>query len=334
MSQPSDQIESIAVGDTTQDVFLQVSDASVNRDVKSGRSQICLDFGEKIAVDKKTDVPAVGNAANNAVGLARLGIKTAIYTLVGDDVQGHIAKTVFEENGVDTRYLVFDKQHGTNFSAVINYQEERTILVYHEPRTYKLPDLVSSQWIYLTSASDHGIKELHEQLMSFLQNNPDVKLAFNPGTHQLNLGQQVLEPLLSRTEILFLNRGESAELLGLPANNIKELIKGFHALGVKIMVLTDGPAGSYASDGRQIYYLDIFRGPVISRTGAGDSFGSGFMGALIKKKDLPAAMLWGNANSTSVVQQIGARAGLLDEPAVLKMIEQNSAIKPALYAKL
>jgi len=324
----------IAVGDTTQDVFLQVSDANLQCDINHKHCKICFDFADKIAVEKKTDIAAVGNAANNAIGVSRLGRTAALYTIVGDDVQGRLAADVLKENGVDTQYLVFDKAHGTNFSAVINFQGERTILVYHEPRDYRLPALAAPRWVYLTSASGQGVAALHEQVLNYLAQNESVRLAFNPGTHQMHLGREKLLPLLARTETLFLNREEAAEVLGVDTNDVATLVRGFHELGVKVMVLTDGPSGSYASDGETVWFLRIFAGPVIERTGSGDAFGSGYLAARASGKDIPEAMLWGNGNATSVVQYIGAREGLLDEGGVTKIIENNSAARPEVFVKL
>ncbi len=324
-------IDVVAIGDTTQDIFLEMSEASLQCEVDGTNCRLCLDYAEKIPVNKKTDIPAVGNAANHAIGVARLGLQAAIYTIVGNDVQGHLALEVFKDNGVATSFVTLDEKRGTNFSAVINFQSERTILVYHEPREYQLPDLGEPKWLYLTSASGAGVSTLHEQVLDYLQQHPDVKLSFNPGTHQMNLGLDKLKPLLACTEILFLNREESARVLGIETHDITQLVPAFHNLGVKTMVITDGPKGAYASDGSQLLFLDIFAGPVIERTGAGDSFGSGFLSAVVQGKALAEAMLWGNANSTSVVQYIGAREGLLKQPALEAMILANPTIRPVAY---
>lgn len=323
----------MAVGDTTQDIFLKMSNASLQCKIHDSEDcLICFDYANKIAVDQKTDVPAVGNAANHAIGIARLALSSAIYTVVGDDTQGKISQEVFQKEGVDTRCLVFDKQRGTNFSAVINFKGERTIFVYHEPREYKLPQFEPTQWIYLTSVGKEGVARLHEQMEDYLDHNRDVKLALNPGTHQLHLGKAGLKNLLARTDILFLNREEAADLLESQTNDVKALLSGFHELGVKTMVLTDGPAGAYVSDGQKMWSMNIFKGPVIERTGAGDAYGSGFLAATIKGHDVPTAMAWGDANSTSVVAYIGAREGLLTEESIAKMIEENSDIKAEPYA--
>lgn len=321
-------LDVIAIGDTTQDIFLRMEDASVQCDLDGEQCKICFDYADKISVQGKTDIPAVGNAANHAIGVARLGLRSAVYTIVGEDAQGYRAKEVFQENGVSIDYLMFDREHGTNLSVVINFRGERTIFVYHEPRSYVLPAFVPTQWVYLTSASGDGVLQLHEQVLAYLDQYPQVKLAFNPGTHQMHLGRTRLLPLLRRSNILFLNRQEAAEVLEIDSRDFKELIGAFHSIGAKIVVLTDGPDGSYASDGNGIQFLRIFRGPVVERTGAGDAYGSGFVSAIIKDKSLPEAMLWGNANSTSVVQYVGAREGLLSEEAMLRTIEANNDIQP------
>lgn len=320
-----------AIGDTTQDVFLQMEEASLQCDLDGKNCRLCFDYAEKIPVEKKTDVPAVGNAANHAIGVARLGFTSAIYTIVGDDTQGHLAQEVFTQNGVDTSFLTFDTKRGTNFSTVINYKAERTIFVYHEDRDYQLPPLGDTAWIYLTSVSGGGAATLHEQVVTYLAEHPAVRVAFNPGTYQIKLGKEQLLPLLRRTEILFLNREEAMRIQGTSDRAIGPLMSAFHSDGIKIMVITDGVEGAYASDGTTVWHLKIFTGPVLERTGAGDSFGSGFLGAVLAGKDIPTAMLWGNANSTSVVKYIGAREGLLSREQVEKMISENASIQPTVF---
>ncbi len=334
MSEKKDTaFEVIAIGDTTEDIFLEMHDASVQCDLDGENCRISFDYADKIAVEKKTDIPAVGNAANHAIGAARLGLRASVYTVVGDDEQGQRARHIFAENNVDPRYVVFDQMRGTNLSVVINYRGERTIFVYHEPRDYELPELAPTEWVYLTSASGQGVKRLHSQVLDYLEGNREVKLAFNPGTHQIELGREELKPLLARTDILFLNREESAEVLNSKSRDIEDLTSGFHELGVKMMVLTDGPDGAYASDGSEIRFLKIFRGPVVERTGAGDSFGAAFLSAIIRGKSVEEAMLWGNANSTSVLQYIGARQGLLDQQGLRKIIDENRDIAPQRYVQ-
>ena len=48
-------------------------------------------------------------------------------------------------------------------------------------------------------------------------------------------------------------------------------------------------------------------------TGAGDAFGSGFLAAFADGKSLQESLVFASANSTSVVQQIGSKAGIINK---------------------
>ncbi|MEK7499708.1 MAG: carbohydrate kinase family protein, partial [Patescibacteria group bacterium] len=279
----------------------------------------------------KTVISGVGNAANHAIGIARLGHSAGIYTVVGNDHEGQEAKNILEKNGVDVSHVAIDPKHDTNLSVVLNFKTERTILVYHEPREYDLPQNISPKWLYLTSVSGSGVAKLHEQVLQLLTQSKETKLAFNPGTHQIHLGKAELLPLLKKTEILFLNREEAARVLEIETRDVSELISGFHAIGIPLVVLTDGPNGAYASDQKNIYYLPIYPGKEVERTGAGDAYGSGFIAGLLHGKTVPEAMQWGNANATSVVMYVGAREGLLTQEPLEKMIAEFASITPSIY---
>ena len=53
--------------------------------------------------------------------------------------------------------------------------------------------------------------------------------------------------------------------------------------------------------------------PPYERTGAGDAFASTFVAALVKGNTIEGALQWAPINSMSVVQKVGAQAGLLTE---------------------
>ncbi|HEY9658052.1 MAG TPA: carbohydrate kinase family protein, partial [Allocoleopsis sp.] len=84
------------------------------------------------------------------------------------------------------------------------------------------------------------------------------------------------------------------------------------ALGPKKIIITDGKNGSYGIDENgETHWLAIDGGKAIERTGAGDAYTSGFIGATLAGLSFEKAMEWGAHNSTSVVSKIGAQEGLL-----------------------
>src|SRR5690606_33062177 len=122
------------------DHFVIFHDATVNCKINKDICQLCINYADKLPVDQYVSLVA-GNAANNAVGSARLGLKTAFYVVIGQDVGGKRIHDELEKEGVATRYVVLKEGEETNNSFVLSFQGERTILVYHVKRNYNLPDL-------------------------------------------------------------------------------------------------------------------------------------------------------------------------------------------------
>lgn len=321
----------ISIGDTTIDVFLEVAleDAKGRCELDNEKCLVCFLYGSKVPVKKITRVPAVGNAANNAIGSSRLGLKTAIYTVIGSDRDSEDHKRVLIDEGVDTKFVVMEPDKHSNYSTVINYGAERTIFVYHEDRKYDLPELPPVKWLYYTSvAKGHDI--LHKQVPDYVKKS-GAKLGFNPGSYQLLEGIEVLKPILEVTDVLLLNREEAHSLIKGDKEDIKGLIRELREYGPKTVVITDGRSGSFASfDGREFWHVGVPQDtPVVERTGAGDAYSTGFLAALMYEKDLPTAMVWGTMNSTSVVQYIGGREGLLTQEEMKKAIEKyGEFVKP------
>lgn len=312
------QYDLISIGDSTIDVFLEISPTDTQSvcQLREEECLVCFDYGSKIPVETIMRVAGVGNAANNAIGTTRLGLKTAIYTVIGSDKDSQEIKQVFLDEDVSTEYLVMENGKRANLSTVINYSGERTIFVYHESRNYNLPDLAPSKWVYYTSVAK-GHKSLHTQIPEYVRKT-GAKLGFNPGSYQLREGLEVLKPILEITAILSVNREEAHMLAGGDLEDTKGLFNKLKEAGPQLILITDGRNGSYASyDGREIWHIGIPEdSPVVERTGCGDAYTTAFIAALIQGKELPEAMLWGTMNATSVIQHVGAREGLLTKSGI------------------
>jgi sugar/nucleoside kinase (ribokinase family) len=140
----------------------------------------------------------------------------------------------------------------------------------------------------------------------------------------MEAGVERLKRLYKRTEVLLLNREEAALVSGGDHNNVHDLLDKLHALGPKTVIITDGPKGAYASDGTKRLKMPPYPDPKppFERTGAGDSFSSALVAALIKGKDLEVALQWGPINSMNVVQYTGAQAGLLDQKSLEELLSK------------
>jgi sugar/nucleoside kinase (ribokinase family) len=127
------------------------------------------------------------------------------------------------------------------------------------------------------------------------------------------LGKDKLSRLYKHSKIFFCNVEEAKKILGLDSSEIKDLLAKMRELGSEIVVITDGPNGAYAYDGNEYLFMPPYPDPKppYERTGAGDAFSSTVVSAIILGKTLAEALAWAGVNSMSVVQEIGAQAGLL-----------------------
>jgi ribokinase len=124
-----------------------------------------------------------------------------------------------------------------------------------------------------------------------------------------------LKALLEDIDVLCLNKEEMQSLVH--GDTLEELVRhGLHY--VSTVIVSDGPRGVAASDGETFVLAGMYEDvPVIDRTGAGDAFASGFLSQWAQGKSLEESIIFGSANSTSVVGQIGAKPGILHHGAKL-----------------
>ena len=312
----------IAIGDTVVDEFIKLKEAHVSYDVNHVDRILSMPFAAKIPYVSSIIVPAVGNAANAAVAAARLGISTAFVSNVGKDRAGEEILAAFTREGVDTTYIAINDSIPTNHHYVLSFQTERTILIRHEKYPYIIPEgLPAPKWIYLSSVGEHS-GDFHDSLAKWLKEHSETKLAFQPGTFQIEMGKEKLAVIYSSSEVVACNKEEAEKILDLGETDIKELLEKMRSLGPKIALITDGPNGAFVSDGTETLKVPMYPDtkPPIDRTGAGDATTSTFVAALALGKSLSEALLWGPVNSMSVVQHTGAQKGLLTREALEKYL--------------
>ena len=329
-------VDLLSIGDASLDVFMTPTESESLCQLNEKECLICLNYGDKIPV-KNLEFCVGGNAANNAVGVTRLGLKSALLLTLGDDsVADNIISRLNSEK-VELGYVVRQRDSASNYSTIINYGGERTIFTYHVPRNYQFPaGLPVVPWVYLTSMGEN-FRPYYDQTVSWLKQNPSIKLAFNPGSWQLKSGREGIADILSLTHLVFVNREEAEKLTNF-ANSQgqeKDLLTALSALGPKICVITDGNNGSIAFDGTGFFKCGVLPVDAYERTGAGDAFGSGCLSAIIKGRPLAEALLWGTLNSASVIGYVGSQRGLLHDSEMPVWLERakssgvlTSIIKP------
>lgn len=314
----------LAIGDIFTDAFITLGDETA-KIIKEGDTEwLAVPFGRKPPYERVDIVKSVGPSPNVAVSIARLGYSSGLMAWIGGDATGEEAVEYLKTENVSTEPMIVEEDKATSYWYVLCYKADRTMLVKSEKYRYEWRDPATRpDWIYLAYLGEDSWP-LHEGLLDYLERNPDVNFVLQPGTFQFKWGAEKMAGLYRRSKIVLMNREEAMDVTGLGYDSVRDLANGLHALGPEIVVITDGPNGSYASDGKRLVTVPNYPDPAppVERTGAGDAFSSTFVAAIAAGESLETALLWAPINSMNVVQHVGAQKGLLTKDVLEKHLSE------------
>jgi ribokinase len=315
--QMKNDFDLIAIGDTVVDTFIRLEEADETWDVNHHNAKLCLSFADKVPFEFEEICYAVGNAANAAVSASRLGLKSGLVSNVGDDQLGKDCLNSLHNDGVDTSFIKVNQDMKTNHHYVLWFHDDRTILIKHEEYQYELPTVGEPKMIYLSSLRKDSLS-MYKKITDYLSLHPKVQLTFQPGVFDIKLGHSKLQDIYERSALFFCNVEEAQKILGIKESDIKILLSKMRGLGPKMVIITDGPKGAYAYDGKDFWFMNVYPDPKppYERTGAGDAFSSTFTSAIVMGKNPGEALEWASVNAMSVVQKIGAQNGLLSPASI------------------
>ncbi len=314
----------VTIGDVMRDVFVFPSEDEMEKPIDHSRIErnlpgekyLLFEFGDKITIsDIHYDIG--GTAGNVAAGLAKLGVKTGIITLVGQDNEGQEILDLFNKNKVDISLAKVVKGKKTSFSVIISYRGERSILAFHsfKPTDFEIPQNLNTDWLYI-GALGEGYHSLYAKLTA-LAAEKNINLALNPGAVQIKDGLAAFGALLRVAKVLFVNKEEGQKLAGIHGvANVRDIMTVLKKTGVPVVVLTDGKDGAYAMTNEDFHKIGPYPGHRLEATGAGDAFASAFLAGLVKGEKLFTCLQYGVTNSASVIEKIGAQEGLLNMTTV------------------
>jgi fructose-1-phosphate kinase PfkB-like protein len=83
--------------------------------------------------------------------------------------------------------------------------------------------------------------------------------------------------------------------------------------GPRIAVVTNGAEGVYVATQNTLHFHPSLPAKVVSTLGAGDAFASCFVAMLAQQKSIEESLVCGIINSSSVINFLGAKTGLLTQ---------------------
>jgi len=314
----------ITFGSITWDIFLELEKFKIFKSKKFiSHKGICFNLGSKIDVE---DIKFAfgGGGTNTATTFVRQGLKTAYCGTVGNDISGVELVKQVKKMGIDCSLVVETKLKPTNHSIILNTgpNRDRTILTYRgASEVFGKKDVpwkkLNTKWFYLAPLSGK-LANITKDIVDFAKIN-GIKVAFNPSQSQLNLKD--IRKIIDKVDVLLLNQEEASILTNTSFKKELKIFKAIDKMCPGIVIMTKGVKGVVVSDGISLYEANPGKIKVVDRTGAGDSFGSGFVSELAREKSIEHAIQLGIANANSCLGKLGAKNGLLKKGDKFKYVK-------------
>ena len=311
----------ICNGSATVDAFIETG----NKLFKGSDGHVKVPFGSKIRIEH-LEFQVGGGGTNSAVALSRLGLKVAFLGKIGLGTNSKRILNLLKKEKVDTS-LIQRSNARTGFSVILDaYKHDRIILAFKGSNddvrfTEIKKNKLKTKWFYFSSMMNESFAT-QKKLAQFAAKN-NIKIIYNPSAYLIKKGLKYLNPVIKHTNILTLNKEEAAMLVG--KGSIKALLKKLKKLVKDIAIITDGPNGAYCYDGIHFLRLQAHNIKVKETTGAGDTFTSSFLAALIKTHNIRTALQLGLVNAESIITTIGGKKNLLHWNKAMSRIKRNPA---------
>jgi len=273
-----------------------------------------------------------GCAGNTAVGTARLGLKSAMFSCVGTDEMGFFLRETLENEGVDTTLLRSTHEHLTALVVLGVNPPDRFPLIFYRENCADMqiqPDDANPEMfrkakallITGTGLSTPTMREATRQAVKIAKESGCaviLDIDYRPvlwgltkagdGETRFVVSEVVtreIQPFLSELDLIV---GTEEEIM--IAGGEQTMEKNLSAIGSQssaTVVLKRGAEGCrvYSADSLSPVSARSFKIEVLNVLGAGDSFMSGFLRGWLRNESLEKCALYGNACGALVVTRHG-----------------------------
>ncbi|KPH77875.1 MULTISPECIES: 5-dehydro-2-deoxygluconokinase [Bacillaceae] len=283
-----------------------------------------------------------GSPANIAIGSSKLGLKAGFIGKIPNDQHGNFIKQYMSEVGIDTSNMVVDQEGhkaGLTFTE-IKSPEECSILMYREDVAdlYLNPDEVNEDYIKQskillvsgTALAKSPSREAVIKAVSLARKN-DVKVIFEldyrPYTWASKEETAIYYSLIAeQSDVVIGTRDEydMMENLEEGEGNNEATVNYLFNHSPELLVIKHGVDGSYAyTKSGDVYRGLAYKTQVLKTFGAGDSYASAFLYAIVNGKDIETALKFGSASAAIVVSKHSSSEAMPTVEEIESLIAQQ-----------
>lgn len=267
-----------------------------------------------------------GEAVNEAVAAAKLGLKAGILCHLGKDAAGEILLNTLENNGVDTGLIVISEEYATPITTMFvnedgtrksitnkahryNFHPENCTSCFAETKAITLASLFRAPFND-AQIVDAVVRAANAQNVLIFA---DTKLPnFDP------ISLEDLKLCLPLIDYITPNEDEARFYTG--REEPEEMADVFLSYGVKNVIIKLGAKGCFFKNKERTITLPAYAINAVDATGAGDCFLAGFASEVLRGSSIEDALRFANACGAICTTMPGANNALRNREQVLLFI--------------
>jgi ribokinase len=282
---------------------------------------------KEVVLGGKFSTAPGGKGANQAVASARAGGKVTFVARVGEDIFGEQALRGFKEEGINTDFIVKDKDAPSGIAEIFVAEggENCTAVASGANLNLSVYDITAAKDAIL--ASDILLMQLEIPLKTvqyaakFAYDN-GIRVILNPAP-----GQPLPIDLLKIVTILTPNEAEAEMLTGIKVEDegsAEDAGRILISKGVNKVIITIGRKGALILDSSGSELVGGFKVHAVDTTAAGDIFNGALAVALAEKKNIWEAVRFANAAAALSVTRLGAQPSAPIRNDILEFLKIKS----------
>jgi ribokinase len=282
---------------------------------------------KEVVLGGKFSTAPGGKGANQAVAAARAGGKVTFVARVGEDIFGEQALRGFKEEGINTDFIVKDKDAPSGIAEIFVAEggENCTAVASGANLNLSVYDITTAKEAIL--ASDILLMQLEIPLKTvqyaakFAYDN-GIRVILNPAP-----GQPLPIDLLKIVTILTPNEAEAEMLTGIKVEDegsAEDAGRILISKGVNKVIITIGRKGALILDSSGSELVGGFKVHAVDTTAAGDIFNGALAVALAEKKNIWEAVRFANAAAALSVTRLGAQPSAPNRNDILEFLKIKS----------
>ena len=268
-----------------------------------------------------------GEAVNEAMAAAKLGVKTGILCSLGEDEAGDMIVGALQRSGVDPGLIIRSAKHPTPVTTMFVREDGTRKSITNSAHRYNFhPEQYAAQF---TDAKALILGSLFrapfddpEIIHSFLSSAKAAGQTVFADTKLPNFRFLKLEDLrdsLPLIDTLTPNEDEARYYSG--RENPEEMADVFLELGVGSVIIKLGSKGCFFKNAECTCRLPAYEIPAVDATGAGDNFLAGFASEILRGSPASDALRFANACGAICTTAVGAGTALRNREQVLKFMD-------------